>query len=195
MTASASKQLRTDVRRMSDQTDALREDAAAIFAVTTSEQWTWSPDANTWSMALVVEHLNTVLRLSLPPLKGAVERLRAEGGRSDAIPKYSLLERLFIRVVSPNPPFKSPVPPIFLPQKPADPSGVTGPMFIADLEQLATIVRAADGLDLRRIKVASPASDKMRLTLGTWLEATVMHNAYHWEQVRALRANAKFPKS
>src|SRR5690242_17863549 len=106
MRATARIDLRPDLRRMAASTSELREEASNIVEATTREQWNWSPDQKTWSMALVVDHLNSVSRLQLPLIDQALAQLREDGLLSDIVPRYNLLEQLFIRMVSPNPPFR-----------------------------------------------------------------------------------------
>ena len=195
MTANPTAALRSDLRRMAEHVAELKDEASELFRSTTAEQWLWSPDRNTWSMALVVEHLNSVARQGLPRLEETIVRTRAEGALSDAVPQYGLFDRFFIRLLSPNPPFQVPVPTIYIPQVGGDPSTVTGPEFLAALDRTSACLRAANGLDLKKLKVQSPANPMIRLTLGAWLEGLVAHNEYHWLQVRALRSHAGFPRS
>src|SRR4051812_7649658 len=102
--------LRADLRRMAEHTSSLKHEAEEVIRAATPEQWLWSPDANTWNMALILEHLNSVARQGLPEIGAAIAQLRAEGALSDAVPKYGWFEAFFIRLLSPNPPFRVPVP-------------------------------------------------------------------------------------
>ena len=60
------------------------------LAATTAEQWLWSPDRNTWSMALVVEHLNSVARQGLPRNRGDD---RAAPRRGSALGRRARVQR------------------------------------------------------------------------------------------------------
>jgi hypothetical protein len=55
-------------------------------------------------------------------------------------------------------------------------------------EKYKLIVSNADGLDLARIKVRSPASRFLRLSLGQWLRAMGGHQRRHLCQARQARA-------
>jgi hypothetical protein len=146
-------------------------------------------------MALVVEHLNSVARLGLPRIEETLARIRAEGALSDAVPKYGFIERLFISMLSPNPPFRVPVPTLYIPKPAADPVAEIGPEFIKALARTSECLFSANGLDLKRLKMQSPADARIRFPVGVWLEGIVAHNDYHWLQVRALRSHPQFPKS
>ncbi len=185
--------LRADLRRLAEHTAELKHEAAETLRAATAEQWLWSPDRNTWSMALVVEHLNSVACQGLPRIEETLACLRAEGALTDAVPQYGLIERFFIRLLSPNPPFRVPVPAIYIPQPAADPVAETGPKFLQALDRTTACVFSANGLDLKRLKMPSPANAGIRFPVGVWLEGLVMHNDYHWQQVRALRNHARFP--
>jgi hypothetical protein len=49
-------------------------------------------------------------------------------------------------------------------------------------DQFASCVGQAEGLDLRRIRVASPAVPLLRISLGAWFEATIAHEERHLRQ-------------
>jgi hypothetical protein len=186
--------LRSDLRRLAEHTASLKHEAEEVIGAATAEQWVWSPDANTWSMALILEHLNSVARQGLPRIEATIAQLRTEDALSDAVPKYGWFEAFFIRLLSPNPPFRVPVPSIYAPEPMADPARETGPAFLEALDSTAACIYSANGLDLKHLKMASPANPKLRLTVGAWLEGLVGHNDYHWLQVRALRSHTRFPR-
>ena len=185
--------LRADLRRLAERTADLKAEAEPILAEATPAQWTWSPAPSTWSMALVVEHLNSVARLGLTAIEGGVARLRSEGVLSDVPPRYGFGERFFIRLLSPNPPFQVPVPAVYVPLSPGDPAVNTGPEFLRALDRAVACIVSANGLNLTKLKLPSPADARIRLTVGAWLEGLVAHNDYHWLQVKALRSHPGFP--
>ena len=51
-------------------------------------------------------------------------------------------------------------------------------------DQFSSCVVAADGLDLRRIRVPSPAFPLLRISLGAWFEATLAHEKRHLKQAQ-----------
>jgi hypothetical protein len=186
--------LRADLRRLADRTSALNAEATTLLGLATAKQWVWSPSKAVWSMALTLDHLNSVNGLLLPRLEEAIARLRAEGRYAGAEPRYSIPERFFIRMLSPNPPFHLPVPPPYVPKLTAEPATEAGERFLELIDRIERCIEAGQGLDLQKARVPSPASPLIRLTVGAWLEATVGHNDYHWMQVRALVERPDFPK-
>ncbi|HZP83709.1 MAG TPA: DinB family protein [Chthonomonadaceae bacterium] len=171
----------------------IRREAEALAGGLTPAQWNWSPAPDQWSLAQILDHLNKTGHQVLPRFETALESLRAQNLRSDAPFRYSLVDRWFLRILRPNPPMKVPVPAIFVPN--ADPAALTDtlPTFLALQDKLLQFVEAANGFDLGRVKVPSPVSPLVRLSLGAYLEGTAGHEQYHWLQARALRAHPNFP--
>jgi hypothetical protein len=160
----------------------------------TPVQLNWSPDQNTWSVAQVLEHLDKVGELLMPALRAGVERLKSKNLRSDGPFRYGLIGRWFIRMLSPNPPFKVPVPPVYTPGS-TEAIQDFFPRFLKLQDDFQAVIQAANGFDLRVVKVVSPASRAVRLSVGAWLEAMAAHEQYHLLQVRALLAHPNFPKN
>lgn len=171
----------------------IQREAEAMAGTLTPAQWNWSPAPDKWSLAQILDHLNKTGHLVLPRFETALESLRAQNLLSDGPFRYRLIDRWFLRILSPNPPLKVPVPAIFAPN--ADPAALTDalPTFLALQERLLRFVAAANGFDLGRVKVPSPVSPLVRLSLGAFLEGTAGHEQYHWLQAQALRAHPNFP--
>lgn len=171
----------------------IQREAEAMAGTLTPTQWNWSPAPDKWSLAQILDHLNKTGYLVLPRFETALESLRAQNLRSDGAFRYGLIDRWFLRILSPNPPLKVPVPAIFVPN--ADPAALTDapPTFLALQDKLQQFVAAANGFDLGRVKVPSPVSPLVRLSLGAYLEGTAGHEQYHWLQAQALRAHPNFP--
>ena len=156
-------------------------------------QCNWSPDKNTWSLCQCLEHTNVIADLLLPKIEEAIKTLESQGAKSEGPFQYSMMERIFIRMISPNPPLKMPVPPIYEPQIESKPIGEVLRKYLALHAQLLNCIEKSNGLDLKKVKIASPVSDKMRLTLGAWLAGSIGHLEYHWFQAKELLANPNFP--
>jgi len=180
------------------QIEALERDVLDIrnrFARVTSglshEALVWSPNANNWSIAQIVEHLNKVGYAIAPALEDAIACLALRGW--DAGPyRYTFLERLFIRAVGPNPPFRVPVPRLYVP-----PEHITDPedtiaSFLVLQGQIDGWLRAR-GLRLTAIRIPSPANRLLKMSVAAWIHATIAHERYHLLQIEALLANPAFP--
>jgi hypothetical protein len=172
--------------------DRIKVEVETLTDGLSDEQLRWSPDQKRWSIGQVLDHLNKVAEPLLPRLDAAIETARRHGLTGSPPFKYSLLERFFIRILSPNPPFKFPVPPMFIPAEAQDLAGV-GPKFLEYQDSLKNAIVNSEGLDLKKPRIASAANSRLSLCLGAWLESTVAHEQYHLLQVHAVRNDPCFP--
>jgi len=176
---------------MQEHLERIRTRAEALRSLSPA-QWLWSPAADVWSLALILDHLNTAEREVVPRIEQSIAALRREDRRSEGPFRYNSWERFFIRMLSPNPPFKLPVPPQFTPQAPEDPLSQVLDPFLALQERYLKILEQANGYDLKASRVTSPVSPLLKMTVGGYLEAMVAHERYHWTQVEAILANPQF---
>jgi hypothetical protein len=103
------------------------------------------------------------------------------------------MERFMIRLLSPNPPFKVPVPPMFAPSAPTGLDSGVLTEFLKLQEVFLSCIEKGNGYDLAAMKITSPANRFLRLRVGAYLESNVTHEQYPWEQVRTLLAHPDFP--
>jgi hypothetical protein len=174
--------------------DQIKSEVETITVRLSDEQLHWSPDKNRWSIGQILDHLNKVADPLLPKLNEEIETARKNGITGSPPFKYSLIERFFIRILSPNPPFKIPVPPMFVPASPQELFGVV-PKFLGYQDSLREAVVNSEGLDLKKPRFASPANKRLSLCLGAWFESTIAHEQYHLLQTHAVRSNPGFPST
>lgn len=172
----------------------LRREAEAATEGLSEAQWNWSPARDVWSIAQVLDHLNKTGYGVVPHFEAGIEELKRKNARSDGPFRYSGFERFTIRLLSPNPPFKLPVPPMFVPSTPSDPASAVQPDYLKLQDRLLACLENASGCDLTALKITSPANRFFRLRLGAYLESTITHEQYHWEQVKSLLAHPDFPR-
>ena len=65
--------------------------------------------------------------------------------------------------------------------------------FLAAQRAFEAAVEAADGLDLSRVRVSSPAIPLLRLQLGIWFLSTNAHTLRHLGQARRVLSDPRFP--
>ena len=64
-----------------------------------------------------------------------------------------------------------------------------------DFQQgFVSTARAANEVNLSKLKVASPAIRLLRLPLGTWLHVMERHQERHLQQARQRTQDAEFPR-
>ncbi len=142
-----------------------------------------APAPGAWSAGQCLDHLNGAGYQLLPRLEAALQETQATGRHADGSFRPGWIERLFIRLNGPEPPFKLPAPAGYRPAAGGlDPEHVVT-RFTTLQDRLIDCTEAADGLDLS-IKIPSPASRWVRLSLGAWLAATAAHEERHLRQAR-----------
>jgi hypothetical protein len=173
--------------------EQIKLEVETLTANLTVEQLSWSPTPDVWPIALCLDHLNRVGYAVLPLMESAIQELHRRGRRHGGPFRYNWLERLFLRMVGPNPPFRSPVPPLYEPHLEPEQVGEVIPRFLSLQESLVQCLIQANGYHLKAIKMTSPANRLLRGSLGVWLEGTILHERYHLMQVQAVRSHAMFP--
>lgn len=63
--------------------------------------------------------------------------------------------------------------------------------FLALQDELAEHVNEAEGIDLRRLRLSSPAIPLLRISLGAWFEATLAHERRHLSQARRVLSTVR----
>ncbi|MEF8795255.1 MAG: DinB family protein [Salinivenus sp.] len=167
---------------------SLKSEATALVDDADDETLRTRPDPETWSVAQVFDHLNTAGWLLLTPLEEAIQHGHEQGPTGTPPFRYGVVSRWFVRSMKPSSGWTFSAPSVFEPETPETLyPGETVEEFRALQDQFATCVGDAEGLDLRRIRVASPAVPLLRISLGAWFEATLAHEERHLEQARSIR--------
>ena len=169
---------------------ALKDEAAALVDGVDDDTLRTPPAPDTWSVAQIFDHVNTAGWLLLTPLEEAIQAGQDRGPYGEPPFRYGFVSRWFVRSMQPSSRWTFTAPSVFEPDAPETLyPGETTEEFRALQDQFAGCVGDAEGLDLRRIRVSSPAVPLLRISLGAWFEATLAHEERHLEQARtALRA-------
>ncbi len=166
----------------------------ALVEPLSSEQANWRPAPDRWSIAQVLGHLAATTGPLTPALLEAGTKARAAGRVSDGPFRYGPMARWFLRSLAPAGARPLPAPKIYRPSASAlDLAEVTRRFLVAQ-RAFESAVEAADGLDLARVSVASPALRVLRLPLGVWCLSTAAHTLRHLAQAEHVRADSRFPK-
>lgn len=162
---------------------SLKEAATTLAADVDEDTLRKCPDPETWSVAQIFDHLNTAGWLLLNPLEQAIQTGRKNGPYGEPPFQYGFMSRWFVRSMQPSSSWTLTAPSVFEPEVPeALYPRETVEEFRALQDQFAQCVADAEGLDLRRIRVSSPAVPLLRISLGAWFEATLAHEDRHLQQ-------------
>jgi hypothetical protein len=149
----------------------------------------WRPPDGGWSIAQVMEHLVITDQSYID----AFERILAAppGKRSNQPWRPSLIGGLLTRSQRPDSKQKMTTPARWRPGPEARADVVAA--YIAVRERLIDIMRRAEGHDLRRTKLSSPAARLIRLNLGDAFMTLVVHTQRHLQQIERIKGHAGFP--
>lgn len=143
------------------------------------------PAPGKWSVAECIAHLNTTGRYVSLEMEKSVNHGFSKKITGNPPFRYGWFNRFFIRYMKPDSDYKLPSPKLYKP--------VAGPVFNkADLsktyaelqQQYIGLLDQAKGLDLKRIKVRSPAMPVLRLSLGACFHAMEAHQQRHFKQAQ-----------
>lgn len=143
------------------------------------------PDEDRWSVAECFDHVNTAGWLLLSKMENAIEPAKIEGPFGAPPFRYGFFSRQFIKSMEPDSRWTFTAPSVYEPDAPQTlhPKEAVRE-FMALQDDLARCVERADGLDLRKIRLASPAVPLLRISLGAWFEATAAHQRRHLVQAQ-----------
>jgi len=175
------------------QFEAITADTTDLTHGLAEGAFNWRPEPDRWSIAECLSHLDVVGRRYMRKIDAGIASARAKGLTGRGPFRVGLLERWYLRMVEPPPPFRVKAPLVYVPA--ADPSGTAVlPSFLALQDEFRAQLREADGLDLARARVPSPAYKKMTVGLGTAFAAMAAHERRHLWQARQVRGSRSFPE-
>jgi hypothetical protein len=176
--------------------EALSAEADALVAPLSDAQFTWTPAPDVWSVGQCIEHLNVTARAYLPALdEGIASAIRA-GVYGNGPFTYNVLGRLMVRSMEPPPLWRFKVPAIFAPPASADTLRTRAEImagFRGYQVQYIDRLRQANGVDLAKAKVASPANRLLHISLGSGFLLQIAHERRHLWQARQVIARSNFP--
>lgn len=149
----------------------------------------WRPPEGGWSTAQVVEHLIITDESYLDEFN----RILASPPKTPNYEEWkpSLIGGFLTRSQMPESKQKMKSPTRWRPGPEARANVVEE--YIAVRRRLIELMTKADGHDLRRTKLSSPAAKIIRLNLGDAFLTMIVHTQRHLQQIARIRAHAGFP--
>ncbi|HET9441300.1 MAG TPA: DinB family protein [Longimicrobiales bacterium] len=150
----------------------------------------WRPPDGGWSIAQVMEHLiitdQSYIDALEPLLAQPPRRVVQEAWRP------SLMGGLLTRSQMPDSKRKLTTPRIWRPAPEARAHVVEE--YIAVRKRLLQLLERADGHDLRRTRLSSPAARWIRMNLGDAFMTLIVHTQRHLQQIRRIKEFPDFPR-
>ncbi len=153
------------------------------------EQLNWRTEEGSWSILECISHLNEVGSKMIVPMKKEIDAGRGAGKLSEGPFKYSFLGNMFLNGSGPldkKNKFKIKSPKLYIPTSDLSKEELL-PRFLALQDELVALTRDANGLNLKSIKVTSPAISLVRFSVGVWLKMLPGHQKRHLQQARRVR--------
>lgn len=172
--------------------ERLSAEADALVAPLSETQFNWQPAPAAWSVAQCIDHLNITARQYLPSLDEGIANAIRRGQYAEGPFTYNWIGRVFVRTMEPPVRLRLKTPASFQPPPSRSRHEIMA-AFRAYQVQLIDRLRQANGLDLARARVNSPASRWMRIPLGSAFAVTAAHERRHLWQAERVIANPGFP--
>lgn len=170
-----------------------RQQFAAIQARTreltaglNEERFNWRAAPHQWSIEECLAHLTIVGQWEVKAIENAIDATKARGLTGNGPFRYGAFERFLVRMTEPPVRRKVRSPRRFLPLH-GQPLTAVVPTFLHLQSQLLLQIERAEGLDLARVKVATPISRLFKLSLGMTFAQTAAHERRHLEQAQRVR--------
>ncbi len=169
-------------------------DAVEVFGRLSAAQLNWKPSAEQWSVGQCFDHLIVTNRCFLPDM----ERVAAGTYRPSLWGRVSPLSgffgRFILKALDPERGRRTKAPRVFEPAR-SDVAADIVERFASHQEELAALMRATAGADLRGLKVTSPVSPVATYSLLDAYRIVVAHERKHFEQARRVTQGEGFPVS
>ena len=158
------------------------------------EAFNWRPEQGRWSICECLDHLNITAELYLPVIDGAVAKSRSQGLWGDFPAKRGLIGGWVVRIAEPPSKRRLRAPRAFRP-KAEQPLDTVVAKFQELQDQIVERLRQANGVDLWRTKIRSPAIALLRLSLGETFALMTAHERRHLWQAEQVKGDPGFPSS
>lgn len=184
--------LAADLQDYRQQIEAISADARDLLAGLSEAEVNWRPTQAHWSIAECLDHLTVTNRELMERIEGAMSDARSRGLTGRGPFRYGLIGNMIVRSMEPPAKMKFKAPTIFKP-RPEQSLEAVARDFFAVQDELLRLINDANGLNLARIKVASPVTKLIKLSLGQSFGLIATHNRRHLWQARQVRENPAFP--
>lgn len=174
------------------QFEEISRDAAALVEGLSEEEFNWRPASGVWSIEECLAHLTMVGHAQLRNIEEAIDAGRASGLTGSGEFEYSAIERYVLRESEPPPRSTVRAPKRFVPVH-NQPLTAVMPTFYHVQRMFQLQIERADGLDLKRVKVATPIAKFLRMSLGATFAQAAAHERRHLAQAR--KVLVKIPKN
>ncbi len=181
-----------DLQEYQRQIEAVNEDARDLMAGLSEAQVNWRPTPAHWSIAECLDHLTVTNRELMERIEAAISDARSRGLTNRGPFRYGVIGNMIIRSMEPPVKMKFKAPKIFKP-RPDQSLEAVARDFFAVQDELLRLIKEANGINLARIKITSPVTRLIKLSLGQAFSLIATHERRHLWQARQVKGNQMFP--
>lgn len=164
------------------------------FSLNTEEQLNWQPKRGKWSILQCMQHLNQACEGYIDRTEQQLIKAAKENGLATAPYRITLGGRLMVFAVDPKSNLKIPAPGNFQPKQRHYTKTV-----LADFRQLLLKIQEllvqAEPYNLNTLKIKSPLSSLLILSVGDVFEVLTLHITRHLKQAQAVHNHPNFPEN
>lgn len=173
--------------RWAAEIDRVNRRAASLVRGVRPEQLEWRPPAGGWSMAEVLEHLTVTNERYLTAMRESTPVAVTPSAK----PWRPTIAGALLNYAFRKPKLRMKSPRVFAPGP--EPRERVFHEFLLTQLDLRRAAERAIASDIRRTRVASPATSLVRFNLGDCFEILVSHAYRHLGQVERIRKQPEFP--
>lgn len=185
------KQLEPQLAQYIQQFEDAKTTIHDLTAGLTEEQFNQRPSPKSWSVGEVIDHLCILAKLVIQGMDERIDYGRTMGLLKAGPYRYDWLSRLAVKLVGKPAPNKKklrlPAPKVYVPGRTMEMRSKIEE-FVEVQDALIACVRRANGLDIAKIKVASPETSLIRISIGGWFESIASHQLRHFDQIHNVRS-------
>jgi hypothetical protein len=181
----------SDLEQYRQQFEEVSQAARELTSGLNEAQFNWRPAADQWSIEECLSHLTMVGQWEVIALERSIDEARTRGLTGKGPFEYGPIDRYVVHMSGPPVRLQMPAPKRFVPLH-GQPVTAILPTFLHVQSQFLRHLERADGLDLARVKVPTPISRFLKLSLGMSFAQAAAHERRHIEQAR--RVHQRLPK-
>ena len=176
------------------QFEHIKKDAEDLITGLNPYGFNWHPAPGDWSIAECFDHLIVVGNLLIPRIDEAIRTARERNLAAAGPFRYGVRGSLFIRAQEPPVKRKIRTFPEYVPPTARLTEDVQRE-FMELQDRLIERVKSADGLDLSKMLIRSPAVTWLKFNTAVWFASTAAHERRHLWQARRIQESSYFPSS
>jgi hypothetical protein len=173
---------------------AITEDTMKVFGNLSPAQLNWKPSAEQWSVGQCFDHLIVTNNCFIPDMRKVAAGTYRGSLWGRVSPLSGFFGRFILKALDPEKGRKTKAPRVFEPAKSDVDAGVIV-RFVQHQSEVAGLMRATGGADLRGLKVTSPVSPVATYSLLDAYRIVVAHERKHFEQARRVTQAVGFPQN